>query len=192
MRSVRIVEHQEKNAMSAKCTDNSNETIKEIVDCVVELRVTNSTEVIKQSIQNAVKGQSDEINENVERLVHSQNAVIGTINVFSKQIANETEAAQEVRDSISDEIHTIVDQVQKTNKRAQHSEHISYVTRGKLGAQERKRRKVDLEEISRLRNEIGVLKRQNRDKDNMIKALADDVNDIKAMMKIMLDQQNQH
>ena len=51
-------------------------------------------------------------------------------------------------------------------------ERISFQARGRLGAEERKRRKVDLDEIARLRMELGISRRQNRDKDKMVETMS--------------------
>jgi chromosome segregation ATPase len=45
-------------------------------------------------------------------------------------------------------------------------------TRGKLGVQERKRPGEDLDDMARLRYELGVMKRQMRDKDVMVETLS--------------------
>lgn len=177
--------------MPMKCDEGPNEAIKEILNCVVELHVTSSTDTIKRTIQHEVRGQSKETDHKIEKLIDSQNAVIGAINTFSTHVGDETDATHQLREKLCEEIHSIANTVQKTNERADRSERISYETRGKLGAQERKRRKVDLDEISRLRNEVGVLKRQNRDKDNMIKAMSNDIKEIKTMLQAIMTQDRQ-
>ena len=55
------------------------------------------------------------------------------------------------------------------------SEKTSFKVSGQLGTQKGKRCKVDLDEIGRLRNEVELLKRQNWDKDKMVKELSDRV-----------------
>ena len=73
------------------------------------------------------------------------------------------------------------------SQKVAHSEHISHKVRGQLGAQERKRRKVDLEEIGRLRAEIGVFKRQRRDNDRVVAALGERVASMDEKMQTLID-----
>ena len=74
----------------------------------------------------------------------------------------------EIRQAASDIRSGITEQVQTANEKAAKSEHTSFVVRGMLGAQERKRRKIDVDEIRRLRIHVSILTRQAKDKDNLI------------------------
>lgn len=164
----------QKKNMASKGSSDEASIFHETVDCVVSLHVNNSRDTIikKLDVQSTeIKTISTDINTMTDTLVDSQNGVIETVNTVSAQVTADTNATAVMRDEISEEIRTVVHHIQKSNDRADKNERISHQVRGQLGAQERKRRKVDLDEISRLRNEVGILKRQARDKDKTIESM---------------------
>jgi predicted phage tail protein len=112
-------------------------------------------------IKNEIQHHSEEQIIDVDKLIESQNGVVDSVN----HLAEEQRDVQNI----------LKNQTQQMSQQVAHSEHISYKVRGQLGAQERKRRKVDLEEIGRLRTDLGVMKRQLRDKDNVVAALGEHV-----------------
>ena len=144
--------------------DDGHQAFKEVLDEVLDLHITGSKDAIIEKIEETFCQQS----------------------VGLEIIATNSTMAVEVLDNVSvkvskfsDQLGTTIEIVKRAQSKADRSDRISHQVRGKLGAQERKRRKVDTDEISRLRNELGVLKRQMRDKDRMfstqIQRLADAV-----------------
>jgi len=145
------------------------------VEYVVQMHVQQSTAVITAAIeketntvrkeisigQDAIKDAVTTAFGDVDKITESQNGVVESVNHVVESVNHLAEEQGEVQNLLKK-------QTQQMNQQVAHSEHISYKVRGQLGAQERKRRKVDLEEIGRLRTDLGVLKRQLRDKDRVI------------------------
>ena len=133
--------------------------------------ISTGQDVIKETvdeIKNKIQHHAEEQIIDVDKLIESQNGVVDSLNhLVDKQ--------GEVQ-------HILTNQTQQMSQKVAHSEHISHKVRGQLGAQERKRRKVDLEEIGRLRAEVGVCKRQLRDKDRVVAALGGQMYDMKEQM----------
>lgn len=175
------------------------------VNYAVQLHVKGSTDIIVNTVEKESKTHNLKISESqgtiVDKLQTNTNFVISTIRdevrinsmenrKDTRQIIENQNAMAEVVNTFSD-MHTevtqaVLEQSQKQSDRADRSEHISYQLRGQLGVQGRKRRKEDLEEIARLRNEVGVLKRQNRDKDQAVKVLSAHVMSLEVKMKDMM------
>jgi chromosome segregation ATPase len=139
--------------------------------------ISTGQDVIKETvdeIKNKIQHHAEEQIIDVDKLIESQNGVVDSLNhLVDKQ--------GEVQ-------HILTNQTQQMSQKVAHSEHISHKVRGQLGAQERKRRKVDLEEIGRLRDEVGVLKRQLRDKDRVVAALGKHVASLGEQMHDMNEQ----
>jgi hypothetical protein len=134
-----------------------------ILNRVVKKSHQDTQAVVKQQAVLVIQSTSDKIekiDDRIEEVVDSQNGVVNAFNQMSSGF-----------DNMRGDISVLTDRderAKKADKRAEASEHTSRVVRGLLGAQERRRRKVDLDEISRLRNEVGVCRRQIRDKDRII------------------------
>jgi chromosome segregation ATPase len=126
---------------------------------IIKDAVTAAKDTIVDEIKNQMQHHAEELIVDVDKITDSQNGVVDSVN-------NLAEKQGEVENILKN-------QTQQMSQKVAHSEHISYKVRGQLGAQERKRRKVDLEEIGRLRAENGVLKRQLRDKDRVVTALGE-------------------
>ena len=134
--------------------------------------VSSVTTQLKNDVVETKSAVLDEkIGTKVNQLIEGHDAIVGRVNDFA-------EAQDEMKE-------VVINQMPKFVQKADRYEHISFQLRGQLGSQERKRRKVDLEEIGRLRHEIGVLKRQNRDKDVVVKAMGDRVKSLVDQMAEM-------
>ena len=156
--------------MAAKSQDHSSST--DEFGYVVQLHVGKSTGIVVSAVEKGVRvlyekvehlanGQQQmtrSVDANVTRLIDSQNQVADNLNALAEAQAEMKEEG--------------VDQARVWRLRAENNEHISFQTRGRLGAEERKRRKVDLDEIARLRMELGISRRQNRDKDRMVETMS--------------------
>lgn len=95
----------------------------------------------------------------IDSKLDKMSSSISTETSKNSDLRNEiSKVAHTLKDDVTNELQVVTDQVKITNERAVKSEHISFQVRGQLGAQERKRRKVDLEEIKRLKAENEVLK----------------------------------
>jgi chromosome segregation ATPase len=136
--------------------------------------ISTGQDVIKETvdeIKNQMQHHTEEQIIDIDKIIDSQNGVVDSVNNLAEQ---------------QGELQNILtNQTQQMSQKVAHSEHISHKVRGQLGAQERKRRKVDLEEISRLRAEVGVLKRQLRDKDRVVAALGKHVASLDEQMHDM-------
>ena len=140
-------------------------------DAIVD-KLQANTNIVLATIKDEAYNQTKEFREDAKLIIENQHAVVDVVNSFTEKHAEVTNA--------------VLEQSKKQSDRADHSEHISYQLRGQLGVQGRKRRREDLEEIGRLRNEVGVLKRQNRDKDQAVKALSAHVMSLEDKMKEMM------
>jgi len=112
---------------------------------------------VKEQAELVIKAQAekvDGIDDQIDRIIEHQNVVGKAVNDLSSKITNETTQTAMLRDEMAVDIKTVADQLKASEARAQKSEHTSYKVRGLLGAKERKSRKIDLEEINRLRNEV--------------------------------------
>ena len=94
-----------------------------------------------------------------------------------------------MQETVEETLIPICEVVREATAQAIRSERTSRVVRGLLGAQERKRRKVDTDQISRLRNEVADLKRQSQAKntecmrkDEMIATLSDRMEEMLCQM----------
>jgi chromosome segregation ATPase len=117
--------------------------------------------VVKKEAQEHAKS----LDATTDKLIDGQNAIIDGHNAI-------VDAVNGVKEKVHDHMDTVMDSSKKTQERADRIERSERETRGKLGAQERKRRKEDLDTMARLRNELGVMKRQMRDKDAMVETLS--------------------
>ena len=138
--------------------------------------ISTGQDVIKETvdeIKNQMQHHTEEQIIDIDKIIDSQNGVVDSVNNLAEQ---------------QGELQNILtNQTQQMSQKVAHSEHISHKVRGQLGAQERKRRKVDLEEIGRLRAEIGVLKRQRRDNDRVVAALGERVASMDEKMQTLID-----
>ena len=144
--------------------DDGHQAFKEVLDEVLDLHITGSKDAIIEKIEETFCQQS----AGLEIIATNSTMAVEVLDNVSVKVSK-----------FSDQLGTTIEIVKRAQSKADRSDRISHQVRGKLGAQERKRRKVDTDEISRLRNELGVLKRQMRDKDRMfstqIQRLADAV-----------------
>jgi hypothetical protein len=141
---------------------------------VIKDAVAAAKDTIVDTIKNEIQHHTGEQIIDIDKIIDSQNGVVDSVNNLAEQ---------------QGELQNILtNQTQQMSQKVAHSEHISHKVRGQLGAQERKRRKVDLEEIGRLRAEVGVLKRQLRDKDRVVAALGKHVASLGEQMHDMNEQ----
>ena len=165
-----------------------HDPVEGIIHCVIdsiEHHVKNSASALEETIRSEAnhindtveKGLSDQRNDTIN-LIASHNAVIGHVMFCS-------DTTKCMKEEVVDNMQAVVDQSQQVQAKADHFENMSYRLRGALGAQERKRRKIDLDQISRLRNENSDLKRQLQAKnaecqrkDDMLGDLADRVEEV--------------
>ena len=144
--------------MQANTKINSNTPIEDLLDSVVDLHVKTGTDKIIKTVEKESRTQIEHIDTSVDRLVEGQNAVVDALNVVS--------------DSADIKVGIAMDQMKKAQDKADRSERTAREVCGKLGSVERKRRQEDVDNMNRLRNELGVLKRQMRDKDRMVEELS--------------------
>ena len=135
---------------------------------------------ISTEIKNKIQHHAEEHGNDVDKLIESQNGVVESQNCVVDSLNHLVDKQGEVQ-------HILTNQTQQMSQKVAHSEHISHKVRGQLGAQERKRRKVDLEEIGRLRAELGVCKRQHRDNDRVVAALGECVASMDEKMQTLID-----
>ena len=151
----------DKKKMQANTKINSNTPIEDLLDSVVDLHVKTGTDKIIKTVEKESRTQIEHIDTSVDRLVEGQNAVVDALNVVS--------------DSADIKVGIAMDQMKKAQDKADRSERTAREVCGKLGSVERKRRQEDVDNMNRLRNELGVLKRQMLDKDRMVEELSDRV-----------------
>ena len=161
---------------------NHDDEMKEFMDYVIKLHVSNSTDNITESMKqkfDVLKGM----------LADDMNKVIGKTNEICDRVNHCAKATGDMKESLEETVFPICQTVRDANARAQSSERTTRMVLGLLGSQERKRRKVDTDEISRLRNEIGIMRRQSRDRDaeytEMIGTLSDRVEELLCQMEDM-------
>jgi len=150
--------------------DLDNEEFTEAL-LAVRTHVDGVKDTLKTQIESVLKNQEKQ-EERFDSLDNHQNVVANAFNDMSTSYTSETQKTatlrNEIRQAASDIRSGITEQVQTANEKAAKSEHTSFVVRGMLGAQERKRRKIDVDEIRRLRIHVSILTRQAKDKDNLI------------------------
>ena len=160
--------------MQAERKREAGEQLEDLLDSVVNLHVKQSTDKIVGVVEKETREQCKELKINMGKLVECNNTVVEVLDDVSGRVSD-----------FSSNLSTTIDIIKKTQAKADHSDHISHQVRGKLGSQERKRRKIDTDEISRLRNENGVMKRQNRDKEKMIETMSTRVERLAENVKTM-------
>ena len=172
--------------MALKSQENeqtSNVSIREM-ETAFELYITESTNTVVKTVQS----ESKHIIEAVKVEIREQSE---KINELSIDVNYCTQATDKMKETV---VETVAPMCQDATTRAKSSEQTTRLLLGLLGSQERKRRKVDTDEISRLRNEIGVMKRQSRDKDaqytEMIGTLSDRVEELLCQMEDMRAENN--
>ena len=144
---------------------NPAQNIEDVLDSVVDIRVRNGTDTVIRVVKAEARSQTLLVETSVnklangqEKLIEGQNAVVDALHV--------------VADSADIKVGIAMDQMKKAQDKADRSERTAREVCGKLGSVERKRRQEDVENMGRLRNELGVLKRQMRDKDRMVEELS--------------------
>lgn len=145
--------------MQAKA--GSSLPIEDLLDSVVDIHVKTGTDKIIKTVEKESRTQMEHIDTNVDRLVEGQTAVVDALNVVS--------------DSADIKVGIAMEQMKQAQEKADRSERTAREVCGKLGSVERKRRQEDIDNMNRLRNELGVMKRQMRDKDRMVQTLSDRV-----------------
>ena len=138
--------------------------------------------IINSTTKSEVRG----LKEHLEKVSSNQSTLT---NELCDRVNHCAKATGDMKESLEETVLPMCETVHDANARAKSSEQTTRLLLGLLGSQERKRRKVDTDEISRLRNEIGVMKRQSRDKDaqytEMIGTLSDRVEELLCQMEDM-------
>ena len=154
--------------MQTGCKEHPTQNIEDVLDGVVNIRVRNGTDTVIRVVKAEARSQTLLVESGVnklangqEKLIEGQNAVVDALNV--------------VADSADIKVGIAMDQMKKAQDKADRSERTAREVCGKLGSVERKRRQEDVENMGRLRNELGVMKRQMRDKDRMVETLSNRV-----------------
>ena len=140
--------------------------------------------IINSTTKSEVRG----LKEHLEKVSSNQSTLTNELCINVNYC---TQATDEMKETV---VETVAPMCRDATARAKSSEQTTRLLLGLLGSQERKRRKVDTDEISRLRNEIGVMKRQSRDKDaqytEMIGTLSDRVEELLCQMEDMRAENN--
>ena len=166
--------------MQTGCKEHPTQNIEDVLDGVVNIRVRNGTDTVIRVVKAEARSQTLLVESGVnklangqEKLIEGQNAVVDALNV--------------VADSADIKVGIAMDQMKKAQDKANRSERTAREVCGKLGSVERKRRQEDVENMGRLRNELGVMKRQMRDKDRMVETLSNRVEALSEQVEAISD-----
>ena len=149
-----------------KCVEGVNngiqatkDDVNKAVNCIETVVHTASDEIIdafKDEMNKFSGNHGEQVNTNVEKLVNGQNAVLEAVDGMVNYMKDEVTAA---------------------NENAKKHAHISHQVRGQLGAEVRKQRKEDADEIERLRDV----------NDRMLKYFLENLRDNSALVAKMTD-----
>ena len=173
--------------------ESNDDRVNDCIESAIGLYIRGSTNTIEKTVKTEAKGIVNTIYERFqeqdEKMGHDNNRIIGKTNEICDRVNHCAKATGDMKESLEETVLPMCETVHDANARAKSSEQTTRLLLGLLGSQERKRRKVDTDEISRLRNEIGVMKRQSRDKDaqytEMIGTLSDRVEELLCQMEDM-------
>ena len=153
--------------------------------CVQEVHLMQTSEKIISAVQHTSRDTAEKMGDDTNRLFSKTNDLCVSVDYC-------VQTTDQMKDAMQETMIPMCDVIRNATARAIRSEHTSHVVRGRLGAQERKRRREDLNQIARLRNEVADLKRQLQAKnaecvrkDEMIGDLADRVEEMLCLMEDM-------